>query len=319
MNEQGTKSDSQSMKGGRGLAVTMSILMLLIALIPLVVIATTVVVSLSNSIQDLGDGLLSTRDEMAQSVVGANLANEADITMNAIDVYMRERVQDAIEWANAPIVRQAAQEGAVQAEELGLTELSIDQIEQRMDSTRALSQDPELVAYLTDLSRRTPAFIEMFFTEEHGFNVAYNNKTSDFVQIGEEWWDTAWSQGTYISPVEYDDSAGIFSIEISVRIEDAGGKPLGVLKAVLDIDALHEADGHPVEVDLGTGLQAGHVAKRGVIAGVTGEELLAVADRQYRQRQSAEGCRGQQPHPEVAPRLVTHRRLPLWLPPQRTA
>lgn len=80
----------------------------------------------------------------------------------------------------------------------------------------------------------------MFFTEEHGFNVAYSHKTSDFVQAGEEWWETAWTKGRYISPVEYDESAGVYSIEIALRIDGAGAKPLGVFKAVLDIHAVQE-------------------------------------------------------------------------------
>ena len=133
-------------------------------------------------------------------------------------------------------MRQAALDGTARAKELGLTTLTVDEIEQQMDESWALSRDPELALYPGAL----PLSGRCFFTEEHGFNVAYSHKTSDFVQAGEEWWETAWARGSYISPVEYDESAGVYLIEIALRIDGAGAKPLGVFKAVLDIHAVQK-------------------------------------------------------------------------------
>lgn len=222
----------------RSLSAVMGARMLLIALIPLVVLAATVTISWSRSVTDLQEAILSTREEMAHDVVGEELQYTAADLMKAIDNYMNERIHDANEWANSPIVRQAALDGAARAADLGLTALTVDEIETRMEETRVLIQDPELTAYLTGLVQRTPAFAEVFFTDENGFNVAFSNMTSDFVQIGEEWWDTAWAEGSHVGSVEYDASAGVFSVEISVRIMGADGKALGVLKAVLDVGAL---------------------------------------------------------------------------------
>jgi methyl-accepting chemotaxis protein len=238
MDEQ--KQSEKTGLGWRSLGTTMTALTLSIALVPLIVVAIVVVVALSSSISNLEDGLLSARQTMAQEVVGASLQGEAEVTMNAIDSYMLERLGDAVEWANAPVLRQAAQESAIKAEEQGLTEMSVDEAEDVMNTTRALSRDGEVAAYLANISQRTPAFTEVFFTESHGFNVAYSNMTSDFVQAGEEWWDTAWNSGSYISSVEYDESAGVYAIELAVRIEAADGSPLGVLKAVLDVSALQD-------------------------------------------------------------------------------
>jgi methyl-accepting chemotaxis protein len=217
----------------------MIVQMLLIALIPLIVVAVSVTISLSGSIANLKDGVLSARQEMAAEL-GEDLQSEARGVMDTINAYLNERTDDAIEWANAPIVRQAARNAAAQAEELGLTALSVDEIEAQMDETRALLDDATVTGYLTDAMAREPAFKEVFFTEQHGYNVAYSNRTSDFVQAGEGWWDTAWKEGISIGQIEYDDSAGVYSLDISVRIDDADGTPLGVLKAVLDVKALQE-------------------------------------------------------------------------------
>ena len=240
MIEQPNTTNNQSKLGWRRLSVTMGFQMLLVALLPLIIIAVVVLISLGRSISDLEQGIVSTRQQMAQEVVGANLQNEAQVTMEAIDEYMRERFQDALGWANTPIVRQAAQAAAARAEELELTTLSESQIETKMEATRALNRDTELTTYLKGLVARNPAFTEIFFTDSNGFTVAYSNKPSDFVQAGETWWDAAWSQGSYVGNVEYDDSAGVYSVEVVMRINASSGEPVGVLKAVLDVQAIQQ-------------------------------------------------------------------------------
>ncbi|MGD8794191.1 MAG: methyl-accepting chemotaxis protein, partial [Anaerolineae bacterium] len=230
-------SKQKSRQGWRSLSYTLIAIMLALALLPLAAVAGASIYSLSNSIEGLEMALVSTRQEMAEEVVGARLQNEARVTMDRIDAYMQERIRDTVEWARAPLIRQAARDGAGQAEALGLPALTVDEIEEQMDESRALSQEAALAVYLANLSARNPAFTELFFTEAHGYNVAYSNKTSDFVQSGEEWWDAAWVEGSFVGPVQYDESAGVYSIEIAARIED-GGQALGVLKAVLDIQAL---------------------------------------------------------------------------------
>ena len=214
--------------------------MLLIALVPLIVATSAVIILLTNSNDNLKRNVLSVRQETLQGNAGQALQDNAHILMREIDAYMRERLEDAIEWSNLPIVHQAALEGAARAEELGLTTLTETELENTMNITRAPGPDAELTAYLTELSGRTPAFVEMFFTDKHGFTVAYSNKPSDFVQAGETWWDTAWEKGSFTSNVAYDDSAGRYALAIAVRIDDADGQPLGVFKAVLDIQALQD-------------------------------------------------------------------------------
>ena len=48
------------------------------------------------------------------------------------------------------------------------------------------------------------------------------------------WWQKATREGVYIGDVKYDESAGIYSIEIDLRVEDKGWELLGVLKSVLE-------------------------------------------------------------------------------------
>ena len=76
---------------------------------------------------------------------------------------------------------------------------------------------------------------EIFVTNKYGANAAQTGKTSDFRQDDEVWWQKATQEGVYIGDVKYDESAGIYSIEIDSRVEDKDGNFLGVLKSVLNI------------------------------------------------------------------------------------
>ena len=53
-----------------------------------------------------------------------------------------------------------------------------------------------------------------------GYNVAPTNPASDFIQSDEGWWLAAWSHEIAVGAVEYDDSAGVWSLDIAIRIDD---------------------------------------------------------------------------------------------------
>jgi len=79
-------------------------------------------------------------------------------------------------------------------------------------------------------------FGEIFVTNKYGANIAQSGKTSDYKQSDEGWWQSAVRDGSYIGDVEFDDSAGIYSMPIGVRVDDESGNFIGVIKAVLNID-----------------------------------------------------------------------------------
>ncbi|GAA5506233.1 response regulator [Novipirellula caenicola] len=78
-------------------------------------------------------------------------------------------------------------------------------------------------------------FGEVFFTNRFGVNAAQTSRTSDYRQDDEAWWKYAYQNEVYIGDVMLDDSAGVYSVDICLRVDDESGKPLGVLKAVMNI------------------------------------------------------------------------------------
>ena len=99
-----------------------------------------------------------------------------------------------------------------------------------------LSQDlrEKIEFYHAKYQKRT--FGEVFVTNKHGANVAQTGRTSDYRQDDEDWWQLARRDGLCVRDVEFDESAGIYSTDIGLRINDANGNFLGVIKVVLNIE-----------------------------------------------------------------------------------
>jgi len=77
---------------------------------------------------------------------------------------------------------------------------------------------------------------EIFVTNAYGANVAQTGKTTDYKQDDEDWWRMAKDKGLYVRDVEFDESAGVYSTDIGIRVEDDTKNFLGVIKVVLNIE-----------------------------------------------------------------------------------
>ncbi|MDD4203319.1 MAG: PAS domain S-box protein, partial [Candidatus Omnitrophica bacterium] len=84
-------------------------------------------------------------------------------------------------------------------------------------------------------------FGEIFVTNKYGAIIALTNKTSDFFQADEQWWQEAKKNGLLVHDIEYDKSSESYSLSISFPIKDVSGNFLGVVKAVLNIDQIFNA------------------------------------------------------------------------------
>ncbi len=217
----------------------------LIGVLPVLVVGVFAWFSLTQLTSSANAQLEKSRAELLDSVVGNNLSTTAARIVNELDSFMLERISDVVVWASAPIVLQAAKAAADRHQQVGLVDLEIDDIEARFKQRKSLNVSPAANRFLIQQIRRSSHFGEVFFTDKHGFNTALTNPTSDFVQRDENWWKTAWENGISVGEVEFDDSAGIWSVDISVRIDDpASGRSLGVMKAVLGVSLIQEVADH---------------------------------------------------------------------------
>ncbi|MFA5255545.1 MAG: ATP-binding protein, partial [Candidatus Omnitrophota bacterium] len=83
---------------------------------------------------------------------------------------------------------------------------------------------------------------EIFITDKYGGVVAASNKTSDFYQADEEWWQKAYNSGkgdVFVSDIEFDESSKGWVISIVVPIKDSeSGEVIGVCKDSVGVEKL---------------------------------------------------------------------------------
>lgn len=227
---------------------------LFIGIVPVLLVGVFAWFSLTALTSNANEQLEKSRNELLDSVVGNNLGTTAARIVSQLDAFMLERISDVVVWASAPIIVQAAKAAAEAHQKVGLVEQSIEEVEARFKNRKSLNVSPAANRFLIQQIRRSPHFGEVFFTDKNGFNTALTNPTSDFVQRDENWWKTAWENGISVGEVEFDDSAGIWSVDISVRIDDpASGRSLGVMKAVLGVSLIQEvADNGALDIPGGS-------------------------------------------------------------------
>lgn len=94
----------------------------------------------------------------------------------------------------------------------------------------------QLVAF----QKRNPMFAEIFVTDNNGYILASTDRTSDYIQADEGWWQHArhMPEGkAWVEGVAYDDSAAVHALEICLPVRNEG-RAVGVLKASLNVSAL---------------------------------------------------------------------------------
>ncbi len=87
-----------------------------------------------------------------------------------------------------------------------------------------------------------PAHVEIFVTDKFGGVVAATNRTSDYYQGDEDWWQLAFNNGSgdiYIARPEFDEGSNTFGINIAAPVYDNDtGAVIGILRTTFDTAAL---------------------------------------------------------------------------------
>jgi GAF domain-containing protein/HAMP domain-containing protein len=93
---------------------------------------------------------------------------------------------------------------------------------------------------LREFQTISPKHVELFITDQYGANIAATDRTTDFYQADEDWWQAAFNGGrgaVYIGQPEYDQSSQTFAISIVVPVL-SGDRAVGVLRSTWDVTDL---------------------------------------------------------------------------------
>ena len=105
--------------------------------------------------------------------------------------------------------------------------------------------------FLKNLQRTNQTqFKEIFLTDLRGYVIAATDKTSDFDQgpaddppFGEKWWAAAKEKGEHIGEIAFDDSAGVYSVDINMSIKADDDETVGILKVVYSVENIRNLIG----------------------------------------------------------------------------
>lgn len=95
---------------------------------------------------------------------------------------------------------------------------------------------------LREFKETFPENAEVFVTDQYGALIAATNRTSDYYQGDEEWWQAAYNNGKgaiYYGKPEFDESSKTFGIVLAVPILAHGTNNVtGVMRTTLTLDAI---------------------------------------------------------------------------------
>lgn len=209
----------------------------------------------------LSVGIYATRvgDETLRKAIEAAAAAEVQAILNEIDRLILTRSANWHAYSRSELVQETLRESNLDFDEVPDVETFLADTDDEWTNSDS-EQSEVLLKQLTgnrlarDLRARLrklnevsgyTVYGEVFFTNRYGANASQTGRTSDYRQDDEEWWQIAVQEGIFVGDVEFDESAGIFSIEICLRIDDDSSDFIGVMKAVMNIREVFEiVDSH---------------------------------------------------------------------------
>ena len=187
--------------------------------------------SLNTSLTEQIGASLSTLANTKAIEIGQAVDREADILKAlAFDKAIQDAAQTA-SWSGT------------------LSQAEIEQLDQQWQAADAADNNGDLLvagvlnnrlsSNLRRFQEDFPQHIEVFVTDKQGVSIASTNRTSDYYQADEEWWQIAYQEGLYVGQPEYDESSKSLAITMATAVRANGSENIvGVLRTTVNFDTL---------------------------------------------------------------------------------
>ncbi|MCK5193644.1 MAG: PAS domain S-box protein [Desulfobulbaceae bacterium] len=190
----------------------------------------------------------TSRDELKKSLIKHDILVATQV-LHELNEHIHNRAESIQEYTHDVLLRNGIQEANHHFNQLDNIQNYIDTIDTQWTSQPDLSNNAVINDILNneiseELNEKKeyyqkkygyPVFNELFATNKYGAIAGTTDRTTDYRQDDEKWWQLAQADGLYVGKIEYDKSADVYAIDICVRIEDENEKFIGVLKAVFNI------------------------------------------------------------------------------------
>jgi two-component system sensor kinase FixL len=201
---------------------------------------------------------LQTGQSILEKAIGKNSADFAEQVLSNINKRIQRRIEDIQALTTNNIITNLTKQSNALFEKMPNPAGYIEQIDNQWNSacneitmildrlnTNPLTRHLQTLLAFYQNKYGFPVFSEIFITNKFGANIAQSNKTSDYFQADEDWWQIAAKDGLYMGNVEFDQSSNTSSIALASRIEDENGEFIGVIKGILNIqetfNIIHDA------------------------------------------------------------------------------
>lgn len=159
-------------------------------------------------------------------------ADTARQLLSAASTFVDERLGDTIDWSSDEAIIAASSAEYEQVAEIADWPTSL--IESRFTADELLDDAGLASALLSRLSRGHPTFTNLLLTDRNALTIGAAGSPDRFSHREQAWWQQAWSNGAYVGAIEVDATTSRPQMILAVRVDDAAGVPLGVLRAIAD-------------------------------------------------------------------------------------
>jgi signal transduction histidine kinase len=210
-----------------GIRTKLVVLLVVVALLPLIAALVTIAVGSRQFLTNqYGQAISSTASVQAMSL-GVSLSKDI------------EKFYTAIQYEPEIVGVLATRDKPADPREIEDIEATWGDLPIEPSGVLGKALNNSIARRLRLIQKEDPLIAEILVTDRAGRLVAATQKTSDYFQADEDWWQGAWCKGqgcVYTPPVSFDRSADIWSIDVCIPIRD-GKKVVGIAKMVLDISA----------------------------------------------------------------------------------
>jgi len=100
--------------------------------------------------------------------------------------------------------------------------------------------DSTLADELREFREISPEHVELFVTDRYGATIAATNRTSDYYQADEDWWQAAYNNGeggAFIGQPEFDSSSQTFALIVAIPLFSEN-ELAGILRSTLEVNTV---------------------------------------------------------------------------------
>ncbi len=193
--------------------------------------------SRSNLTANAGSGLKSLANSQADAI--GNILIQETHVLQSFD--LSKLVQDRVDEVNASYGPDKVF-NQQQIDALDKQWRAADKADNNNDPLVRAALNSDVASELREFRDTFPENVEVFVTDKYGANIASTNRTSDYYQADEDWWQAAYNNGkgaVYYGQPEYDESSKTFGLILAVPIVAHGSNEVtGVVRTTIKIDAI---------------------------------------------------------------------------------